>query len=92
MEQTRERLPLYAAPTQTMACASVDGRAGRRSSGLNSRSVSAVGSVEAQLALPGKGGRAQQHVTGVLAVESGARGKQSEANSAKVIRQPCAVR
>lgn len=35
MEQTWERLPLYAVPTQTMACASVDGRAGRRSSGLN---------------------------------------------------------
>lgn len=27
MEQTRERLPLYTVPTQTMACASVDGRA-----------------------------------------------------------------
>lgn len=81
MEQTWERLPLYALPTQTMACASVDGRARRWTSGLNRLKCclecyrDIVGFAREGLQ------RAQHQVTGVPAVESRPEGKQSEEGS-----------
>lgn len=79
MEETRERLPLCAAPRQTMACASADGRAGRRSSGLNRLQCFmpwASDTTEAQLALPGKGCRARRaSIAGVLDWRKAKRGR-----------------
>ncbi len=95
MEQTWERLPLYAVPTQTMACASVDGRAGRCSSGLNSCSVSAVGfgchRDTVGFAREGRQSTAASNWNPGCGVW-GWRKEKNEANSAKVIRQLCVER